>query len=68
MTIFWKSQIVDSKDGIAKRIKIAAMLFTPRERWRASDSALSKVRSKVLRLTLDALTQKLSDVCNVGVK
>ena len=27
MTIFWNSQIVNSKDGIAKRIKIAAMLL-----------------------------------------
>jgi hypothetical protein len=42
--IFWKSQMVNSKDGID-----ATMLFTLRERRRTSASVLSRVRSKVLR-------------------
>jgi len=45
VTDFRISLIVNSKDGIH-----FAMLFTLRESRRTSDSALSRVRSKTLRL------------------
>ena len=45
MANFWMSPWVHLKDGID-----IAMLFTQRESRRTSDSALLRVRSKVLRL------------------
>ena len=50
MTDSWIPQLVNSKDGVD-----FAMLFPLRESRRTSDSALLRVRSKELRLTLRRL-------------
>ena len=60
--ISWIQLLVNSKEKA-----YFAVLFTLRERRRTSDSVLSRVRSKTLRLTLDAWTLKPSGACNVGV-
>jgi hypothetical protein len=58
------SPSVYSKDGVD-----FALLFTLRESRRTSDSALFRLRRTVgyYGFTLDALTLKPSDFCNVGV-
>jgi hypothetical protein len=58
ITILWKFHIVNSKDRID-----FAMLFTL---W-TSLFELRPNREKYYDVTLDALTLKPSDVCNVGV-
>jgi hypothetical protein len=58
ITILWKFHIVNSKDRID-----FAMLFTL---W-TSLFELRPNRVKYYDVTLDALTLKPSDVCNVGV-
>ena len=71
-TITWNYPAVNSKDLIAKGIKIDAMFFTLRESRRTSDPLLFRPRRTVSYppeegFTLDASALKPSDVCNVRV-
>ena len=63
---FWISPLLYLKDGVD-----FAMLFPLRESRRTSDPALSRDRGPAIprdSFTLDVLTLKPSDFCNVGVK